>query len=82
MQVIDVVISKLFSERWVGEASSNLEVAKKQLAKNLRDQLSGYWSGHTAYSIMVDGGFLIDSKPGTEKNLTAIGKMFMDEMNA
>lgn len=82
MRVIDEVISKLFSDRWSGEASSNLEIAKKQLAKNLRDQLNGHWSGHTAYSIMVDGGFLIDSKPGTEKKLTAIGKILMDEMNA
>lgn len=53
---------------------------RKQLYKNLSDQVRGCWSGHTAYHIMIDGGFLIDDKKSTHKKLTAIGKIFMDDM--
>lgn len=42
--------------------------------------MDGYWSGSTAYHIMVDGGFLIDGKTGAKK-LTLIGKIFMREMD-
>lgn len=37
-------------------------VKKKRelIAKTLRNQINGFWSGHTAYHIAVDGGFLKD----------------------
>ncbi|MNG70296.1 hypothetical protein D3C79_286770 [compost metagenome] len=79
MSQIDELISELFKS-WVGPASDNLELAKNQLYKNLSDQLSGYWSGHTAYWIMTYGGFLMDTPRGKEKKLTALGEMFMKEM--
>jgi len=50
---------------------------KAQLSKTLQNQIDGYWSGHTAYSIAVDGGFLIDTKHGTYKELTELGKTFL-----
>lgn len=52
---------------------------RKQLYKNLKDQLNGYWSGHSAYSIMVHGGFLINSKRGTKKQLTSLGEKFIED---
>ena len=89
MTDIDKVIFKLFASRWCGElCNAPVEVMKKQLHKSLQDQVNGFWSGHTAYHIMVDGGFLIDSKriniPKTNKaegkKLTEFGKIFMDSM--
>lgn len=78
--MFDEVIYKLFSTYWVGPQRDNLELAKKQLYKNLIDQINGYWSGSTAYYIMTFGGFLIDGKSGTKKKLTVIGELFMKEM--
>jgi hypothetical protein len=85
---IDDLILDLFKKHWHGAESENLELAKKQLHKNLTDQVNGYWSGHTAYYVMTHGGFLVDSKrkrdPKTGKaegkKLTALGQMFMDSM--
>ena len=84
----DKIIQKLFTERWTDNlAKAPLEAMRQQLHKNLADQVNGYWSGHTAYHIMVDGGFLVDSKRillksnrAKGKKLTALGQMFMDSM--
>lgn len=79
---IDQIIHDLFSTRWVGESvTCSLQAMKKQLHKNLTDQINGYWSGHTAYHIMVDGGFLVDepNTTGKPKKLTKLGEMFMSE---
>jgi len=80
MSDIDKIIKKLFSERWTDNlANAGIEQQKKQLYKTLSDQTNGYWSGHTAYHLAVDGGFLIDEKSNTNKKLTELGKMFMDK---
>ena len=84
MGEIDQIIFRLFSDRWVEKnafVTKDIDSMKKQLHKNLKNQIDGYWSGHTAYHLMVDGGFLIDAKSGAEKKLTAIGQMFMDNYN-
>jgi SRSO17 transposase len=77
---LDEVIGDLFATNWTGAEQFDVELAKKQLAKNLRDQVNGFWSGHTAYWIITNGGFLIDSKKGTKKKLTAVGKIFLNNM--
>jgi hypothetical protein len=90
MSDIDKVIHELFSNNWHGEIrDAPIEIMRKQLHKNLNDQLNGYWSGHTAYHIMTKGGFLIDSKRVSfggnkckPKELTAIGLIFMESMEA
>ena len=77
---IDQIIYDLFSKRWVGESvTCSLDAMKKQLHKNLTDQVNGYWSGHTAYHIMVEGGYLIAAKHvnGKPKKLTKLGESFM-----
>lgn len=81
MNQIDELITGLFKS-WVGPQRDSLELAKEQLHKNLKDQLAGYWSGSTAYWIMTHGGFLLDGKKGEKKKLTALGAMFMTEMQA
>lgn len=79
MNDIDKIVYELFSDNWIGESVlSSLENMKKQLYKNLQNQIDGYWSGNTAYHIMTKGGFLIDSKSSTKKELTALGKAFME----
>ena len=79
----------MFSNRWSGDLNkAPIEDMQKQLYKNLQDQINGYWSGRTAYGIMVDGGFLIDSKRkrikdtgmAKGKKLTVLGQMFMESM--
>jgi hypothetical protein len=85
---IDDLILDLFKKHWHGPESESLELAKKQLHKNLTDQVNGHWSGASAYFIMTHGGFLIDSKmiaiPGSNKHrgkkLTALGQVFMESM--
>lgn len=80
---IDQIIYELFSSRWTGESvTCSLEAMKKQLYKNLTDQVNGYWSGHTAYQIMIDGGFLIDAPntTGKPKQLTKLGELFFLSM--
>ncbi len=75
---IEQIIFRLFHDRWVGDAvTKDVSSMAKQLRRNLQNQVDGYWSGHTAYSIMIDGGFLINEKSGTKKKLTVLGEMFM-----
>ncbi|ELB2819428.1 TPA: hypothetical protein ACX3IQ_004021 [Vibrio parahaemolyticus] len=79
---IDQVIFDLFTSRWVGASiTKDLQAMRKELYKNLSDQVNGYWSGRTAYSIMVDGGFLVDgpSENKVPKRLTEFGKLFMKQ---
>ncbi len=81
MSDINKIIKKLFSERWTDNlANADIEAQRSQLHKTLRNQIDGYWSGHTAYHLAVDGGFLIDAKSGADKKLTALGEMFMESM--
>jgi len=59
MNEIDKVIFDLFNDRWVERnpfVTKSINTMKKQLHKNLSNQVDGYWSGHTAYNLMVDGG--------------------------
>lgn len=82
---VDQLIYNMFSQRWVGESvTESLQAMKDQLYKNLFDQIRGYWSGHTAYHIMIDGGFLVDDKHVNRKpkKLTELGKMFMQRYEA
>jgi len=80
MRDIDKIILKLFQDRWTKNLSeAPIEDMRKQLHKNLLDQTRGYWSGHTAYHIMIDGGFLTDAKSNTYKKLTSLGAEFMDD---
>jgi hypothetical protein len=87
MSDIDKVIHKLFSTRWSYDLSNApIEKMRSQLYKSLSDQTNGFWSGHTAYNLMIDGGFLIDSKrkyleesnKAEGKKLTEMGKLFME----
>ena len=75
------VIRDLFEANWFGAHTlSSIDSMRAQLEKNLQNQIDGFWSGCTAYYIMTKGGFLIDSKRGTKKELTALGEKFMNEM--
>lgn len=78
---IDKIIYNLFDKYWCGESTlKSLDTMKKQLHKNLSNQMQAYWSGSTAYSIMVTGGFLVDGQKGTNKSLTSRGQVFMKAM--
>ena len=83
MNEINTIISELFNARWVGESTlKNIDAMREQLYKNMLDQINGWRSGHTAYSIMRDGGFIIDAKHqnGKAKKATVLGLVFMKSM--
>lgn len=47
MSDINKIIHKLFSSRWTGDLNSSpIGDMRKQLHKNLKNQVDGYWSGH------------------------------------
>ncbi|ETZ11011.1 hypothetical protein ACRW9P_22560 [Vibrio parahaemolyticus] len=80
---IDQVIHELFSSCWVGSLSYGpIKSQRAQLYKNLKNQLDGYWTGHTAYWMLVEGGFIVDGPTGTAKQLTRFGSMFKKEMES
>ena len=77
MNAIDKVIHHLFTTRWSDDlCNAPIENMRKQLHKNLQNQIDGFWSGHTAYNIMVDGGFLIDSKRKYIEETKYFGKKY------
>ncbi len=79
MKITDEYISKLFEGTNFGVATNNsAALQREQLIKYLKDQLNGYWTGHTAYHILVYGGLLIDSKSGSEKQATALGLILLE----
>ncbi len=77
---IDLVIHGLFTNYWTGGLrTASIDKMRAQLYKNLKDQLAGYWTGHTAYWMLVNGGFIVDAPRG-KKVLTAFGSIFKNEM--
>lgn len=79
--ISDEYVNELFEGTNFGEPTNNCVLKKReQIAKNLRDQLNGYWSGHTAYHILIDGKFLKDAKSNEKKEPTALGVAFLQEM--
>lgn len=78
--VSDKFINELFDGTNFGKPTNeSVDKKRQQIAKTLRDQITGYWSGHTAYHIAVNGGFLHDAKSGDTKRLTALGILFLNE---
>lgn len=80
MVLSDDYINSLFKGTRFGPlVDESVEGKRALIIKTLRNQLAGYWSGHTAYQIVVRGGFLHDAKRGEEKRLTALGAAFLSE---
>lgn len=80
MVLSDQYIESLFQGANFGSLINNsVEEKRKLIIKTLHNQVEGFWSGHTAYHIVVDGGFLHDAKPGEEKRLTALGAAFLQD---
>lgn len=78
MVITDEYINELFDGTKFGATIDNsADEKRKILAKNLRQQIDGYWSGHTIYHIAVNGGFLIDGKKSSNKKLTLLGHLFL-----
>lgn len=82
MMVTDEYIDEIFRGTNFGAPINESTDAKRQLlAKNLRNQIAGYWSGHTIYQIMVNGGFLHDAKSSDKKRLTRLGDVFLRDLS-
>jgi hypothetical protein len=77
--VTDEYIEHLFAGCNFGETiNESIEEKRNLIAKTLRNQVDGFWSGHTAYGIVTTGGFLVDAKRGKVKRLTALGVAFLE----
>lgn len=63
------------------EINKSVKEKKRLIAVSLDKQLDGYWSGHTIYWILVNGGFLKDAKSTDKKELTAFGNYFMADFD-
>jgi len=75
----DEYINRLFEgTNFGGKINNCVKAKRRQILKTLKDQVAGYWSGHTAYHLVVDGGFLHDAKTDEEKKLTALGIAFIN----
>ncbi|QFT55614.1 hypothetical protein [Microbulbifer sp. THAF38] len=79
-QVIsDEYIEELFEGTNFGERVNNSTLLKRHhIAKHLKQQIEGFWSGHTMYHILIYGGFLMDAKTSETKRLTALGRAFLE----
>ena len=78
--VTDDFINKLFEGANFGEMiNTNVYEKRRLLAKTLKNSSDGYWTGHTAYHIAVDGGFLKDGKKSVGKVLTELGHEFLKD---
>lgn len=83
MVVSDDYINKLFEGTKFGAKVDNcVHEKRKIIAHTLRTQVAGFWAGHTAYNIVVQGGFLHDAKRGDIKRLTQLGAAFLEEHGA
>lgn len=79
MVLSDEFINKMFKGTNFGGKINNCVKAKReQILKTLKNQTEGYWSGHTAYHLVVDAGLLHDAKKDEDKKLTAIGVAFVN----
>ena len=80
MVLSDKYINSLFEgTRFGPDIDGCINKKRALIAKTLRNQVDGYWSGSTAYHIAVNGGFLKDAKSGEQKELTILGTAFMTE---
>ncbi len=76
--ISDEYVNEIFGGSNFGEEINNCVNAKrKQLHKTLTALVKGKWSGHAAYHIVLEGGFIKDGKGGNPKTLTALGNAFM-----
>jgi hypothetical protein len=83
MIVTDDYINELFKGTRFGESIDNCVIRKReQLYKTLTELVKGYWSGHTAYHIAVNGGFIVDGKKGSPKQLTLLGRYLVESRHA
>lgn len=57
--------------------NGNVEEQKRLIRNALENQLAGYWTGRTLYSILIEGGFLHDAKFKEQKKLTQLGEAFL-----
>lgn len=77
--ITDEYINDLFLNTKFGDfVDNNIEGKRWQVYKTLTDLVDGYWSGHTAYHIVLNGGFIHDGKKGEKKKLTKLGINYLE----
>ena len=82
MKITDSFINDLFENTNFGKPINESTFKKRYLlGETLRHLVDGYWVGHTAYHIALDGGFVKDGKKSVPKVLTAFGVAFLNELN-
>jgi len=81
LAITDEYINNLFKGTNFGDPINKCVVKKReQIAKTLRNLRDGYWAGHTAYHIVVNGGLIEDGKKSEAKVLTELGELFLKDI--
>ena len=76
----DLEINTLFSHTNFGDKINHcVNEKRKQIHKTLTDLSAGYWSGHTAYHLVLKAKLIVDGKTRTAKELTPLGLAFINE---
>lgn len=73
MKVTNEYIERLFTGTDFGpDVNDSIEEKRRFIKQEIIKQRNGHWSGHTSYHIMLNGGFIIDSK-NEKKKITLLG---------
>lgn len=81
MIVTDEFINELFINTNFGKPiNDSIRKKKYLLGETLKHLTEGYWVGHTAFHIALDGGFIKDGKKSEPKELTAFGNAFITQL--
>ncbi len=80
MKVSDFDLNEMFfGTRFGGEVDNSIPGKRRLISKTLQNLVDGFWSGHTAYHIVLNGGFILDGKRGESKKLTKLGRDFLEQ---
>ncbi|WP_137297600.1 hypothetical protein [Psychromonas sp. SP041] len=75
----DQYVESLFHGSDFGALINNRTTEKRShLYKTITSLSKGNWSGHSSYSIALNGGFIADGDIGSPKQLTLLGTAFIE----
>lgn len=79
--MFDKLIRRAFKEHSQINYMMSAKLLREMLHTTLLKQMSGKTSPDDLYAVALFGGFMIDGRPGYSKQLTTIGKAFMEYCN-
>ena len=78
--ITDDEIIDLFEGTNFGDKINNCaKMKRRELFKSVRDKQNGYWTGHTAFNIMLNAGLVQNGLASNKTNLTTRGYNFLNQ---